>query len=360
MPLALFDTFPELAERLPYRPLGEFPTAIERIAAPLPGGGELWVKREDQSGLAYGGNKVRKLELLLADPPQGPKTRRLVTLGAYGSNQVLAAAIYGRPLGFSIEAVTFPQPITERVRRTVQAQLGAGAQLVPCRTQAGLAIEWPLAVLRAHRQRPPALTMPPGASSPLGNLGWWSGGLEIAAQVRAGLAPRFDAVYVALGSGGTAAGLLLGLGSAARELVAVRAAPWPAASETVVRWHAGRCRALLGQLLGRSPHFVLGPNLRIEGRFIGPGYGHATPLAQQAIEHGARLGMRLDPTYTGKTFAALLGDAQAGRLAGKRVLFINTHNSRDIGSFVSAGSLDGLPGWLAARLRAGGSEAVAG
>ena len=145
MSLALFDAFPSLAGRLPHQPLGQFPTAIERIPAEIPGGGELWVKREDQAGELYGGNKVRKLELILTDA----QPRRVVTLGAYGSNQVLAAAIYGRPLGFSVEAVLFPQPVTGRVRRIVQAQLGAGAELVPCRTQAGLAIAWPRALWRA-------------------------------------------------------------------------------------------------------------------------------------------------------------------------------------------------------------------
>lgn len=355
MSLALFDEFPALAGRLPYRSLGQFPTAIERIPTELPGGGELWVKREDQAGEKYGGNKVRKLELILADA----QPRRLVTIGAYGSNQVLAAAIYGRSLGFSVEAVLFPQPVTGRVRRIVQAQLGAGAELVLCRTQAGLAIAWPRALWRASRARPPSLTVPPGGSSALGTLGWWSGGLEIAGQVRAGSAPRFDAVYVALGSGGTAAGLLLGLGSAARELVAVRVAPWPAASETMVRFYAQRSRKLLAKYLGTQPTLAEGPRLRVDGRFIGQGYGYATQQAQQAIEHARSLGIGLDPVYTGKTFAALLADAQAGRLRGKRVLFINTYNSRDISSLVSAGErlTAALPAWLAARLAAAGAAA---
>jgi D-cysteine desulfhydrase len=348
---ALFQTFPNLVGRLPFRPLGQFPTAIERVPEPLPGGCELWVKREDLAGQLYGGNKVRKLELMLASPAEQPAAgtesgRRLITMGTYGSNQVLATGLYGRALGFSVEAILFPQPSTASVQRAVQAQLGAGVKLWPFRSEIAAA----LGLARWLWRWPSSRVVPIGGSSALGNLGWWSGGLEIAAQVVAGVSPRFDAVYVALGSGGTSAGLLLGLGSAAKELVPVRVAPWPVASELTIRIHAYRCRSLLTRLLGHVSFAGPTPRLRVDGRFIGRGYGYPSQSSNQAVRQAAGLGLTLDPVYTGKVFATVLADAQAGRLAGKRVLLINTYNSRDISGLVSAGDLGQLPGWFVTRL----------
>src|ERR1700754_3133710 len=80
---ALFRAFPQLAERVPWLPLGRFPTRVERIHGLVPPAVELWVKREDESGEAYGGNKVRKLEFLLGEA-RARGARRLVTLGAIG------------------------------------------------------------------------------------------------------------------------------------------------------------------------------------------------------------------------------------------------------------------------------------
>jgi len=357
---ALLDKFPRLAEPrpaqagplLPHRPLGQFPTAIERVPGALAGGAELWVKREDQSGALYGGNKVRRLEFLLAGAvPEVPT--RLLTFGGYASNHVLATGIYGKLLGYSVEAVLYPQPVTPNVGTALASQLGAGIRQRICRTYFGV----PGQLLAARRSHPATRFIAPGGIDISGTLGWWSGGLEIAAQVAAGVAPAFDAVYVALGSGDTTAGLLLGLGAATKELVGVRVVPWPVASATGVRLLARRTARQVGRMLGsgqspRRPALPPGPSpkLRVEGRFLGGGYGHPTPWGAAAITAGAQLGLRLDPTYTGKVFAALLEDARSGRLAGKRVLFVHTYNGRDTSELAAAGDLSGLPAWLTKRL----------
>src|SRR5262245_61649799 len=100
---ALFRAFPALAPRLPWLPLGRFPTAVARLDGLLPPSVELWIKRDDESGVAYGGNKVRKLEFLLGEA-RARGARRLVTLGAIGSHHVLATAIYGKQAGFAVDA----------------------------------------------------------------------------------------------------------------------------------------------------------------------------------------------------------------------------------------------------------------
>lgn len=348
MPPALFDVFPSLADNsankkaIRYRPLGLFPTPIERVYGPFLGDCELWVKREDKSGALYGGNKVRRLEFLLAEVEKGD---RLLTFGAYGSNHVLATGIYGRALGCTVEAVIYPQPLMPRVRTALLADLGAGVVLHPCRTYFGVPIE----LLRARRRAPPARLLTPGMA-PLGTLGWWSGGLEIAAQVACGVAPRFDVVYVALGSGDTTAGLLLGLGEAASELVGVRVVPWPLGTAPAVELLVQSTRSLLARHMGTPLAKGPRPTLRTDGRFVGRGYGHPTPAGAAAIARAADLGLTLDTTYTGKVFAAICADAQSGRLRGKRVLFINSLSSTDPSSLLAAGERCALPPWLVARL----------
>lgn len=359
MPRALFERFPALKGRLAYRSLGNFPTPIERVEGLVPPQVELFVKREDQAAALYGGNKVRKLELLLADPrlggegAPGPQAPRLIAYGTYASNYTLATGLFGRALGYEVSAVLYPQPVTPLVQARLREQLGAGMRLFVSPSY----LHVPLLRARARREGP-VVELAPGGSSPLGTLGWVSGGLEIAEQVRAGAAPRFDVVYAALGSGGMVAGLWLGLGEAAAELVAVRVVPWPIASRTTVRWLAGRTESLLRRLhtLGGTapPPRLPRPELRLDGRWVGAGYAHPTPAGLAALQRAAACGLYLEPTYTAKTMAAILADAEAGRLNGKRVLFIHSYNSVELSALRERGEAQALPKWLTARSELGG------
>ena len=348
----LFERFPALKGRLGHRSLGKFPTAIEPVRGLVSPRVELFVKREDQAADLYGGNKVRKLELLLGDPrldewaPSRPP--RLLTYGTYGSNYTLATGLFGRALGYEVSAVLYPQPLTPLVRRRLREQLGAGVRLWLSPSY----LQVPLLRARARRAGP-IIELAPGGSSPLGTLGWVGGGLEVADQVAAGVAPRFDAVYAALGSGGMVAGLWLGLGEATGELVAVRVVPWPVASRMTVRLLANRTESLLRTLLhGEPPPVLRRPPLRVDGRWVGGGYGSPTPAGIAAMERAAAVGLHLEPTYTGKALAALLADADAGRLDGKRVLFINSYNSVDLSALREQADETALPDWLRRRLPA--------
>src|SRR4051794_27425231 len=110
--------------------LGTYPTPLEQLA-PL----GLWVKRDDLVSPLYGGNKVRKLERFLGDARAAGKTR-ILTMGAAGSHQVVATALYGRREGFEVEAVLVPQPGTDHARRNLRVALAQGLEPV-------VASSWP-------------------------------------------------------------------------------------------------------------------------------------------------------------------------------------------------------------------------
>ncbi len=328
VPDALQRRFPELD--LPRLELGSFPTPVERL--PLePGGSSLWVKREDLSGRLYGGNKVRKLEYLLA----AHRGRPLLTIGGSGSHHILATALYGRMVGCPTYGVMAPQPATPHVqahRTLIEASL-AGWIDMPTRLliPAGM-IQLRLRLLRQGLPSP--VDIPAGGSNPVGCLGWVAGGLEIAEQVSAGLLPEPDQVWLPLGSGGNAAGLLVGLrlGGLGTRLMAVRVVEYPLTSGTATRLLAQRTLAMLRRRgLTTPPGFSLG-GLEVVDGYLGAGYGHATPAATRALHLAHHeLGLELDGTYTAKTLAACLDHLQA---AGGRptALFLDTVNSRPLPS----------------------------
>lgn len=362
---------------LPRLALGTFPVPIERCPGLVPPSTELWVMREDLAGgpaagssssysssslgtaSGYGGSKVRKLELVLADPrvtesaSSAGRPATILTLGGYGSHHVLATALYAIPRGHRVAAVLAPQPITGWSRKTLKALLASGATLYFARRD----IEVPLLAMRARRDLPrPLVELGAGGSSPLGNLAWVGAGREIAAQVQAGLCPPFDAVYVALGSGGMTAGLWLGLGDAAKELVAVNAVRWSFVAGFLVRWLAARARARLPRSEPGAPQLPRAherPRLRFDSSQLGPGYGHPTPGALEAVQRAADAGLKLEPVYTGKVLAAIQRDAREGRLANKRVLFVHSASSVDppsIAATAAGGAATPCPDWLKARL----------
>ena len=291
--------------------LGTFPTPVERISGLLPDRVELWVKREDLSGAAYGGNKVRKLEYLLADALALGRTR-VVTIGGWGSNHALATATYAQQLGLACELLLFPQPRDASVDAKLARMRATGATVRELSSYVGLA-----APLLAARLDPHTYYVAAGGSSVTGSLGWVEAAHEIGAQLEP------DLVYLALGSCGTVAGLLAGYRELehAPTIVGVRVVDRPVSGY-------GPARRLEDAIVSRRGTAHLPPTeLIVVHDQIGRGYGHATPAAAAAVKEAARVGLSLETTYTGKALAALLAHAAAGQLDGKRVLFIDTYSS---------------------------------
>ncbi len=303
-PPALFRRYPELAASVPWLSLGRFPTPLEPL--PLPGLEHAWVKRDDLSGEAYGGTKVRKLEFLVADAVRAG-ARRLITAGAFGSHHALATALYGRRQGLAVTLVLFPQPVTAHVRDVVLAAAATGAdfrfvprmELVP---GALLAQRW-------ATRREPGYVIPPGGSNPLGTLGYVNAALELAEQLAAGAAPVPTEIHVAAGTLGTAAGLALGLALAGLDtrVVATRITGRIVTNERALARLVRGALELLGPTAPGADEVLRRVEIRHDQ--IGGGYGRETPAGRAATSLFEALGLRLDPTYTAKAAAGFLAAA---------------------------------------------------
>ena len=322
---ALFRAFPVLEGKLPWMPLGDFPTPVERAF-------DGWVKRDDRSGALYGGNKVRKLEFLLAQAIAGG-AKRIVTMGAFGSHQVLATTLYARRAGLAVCGLVFPQPPTEHARETLLLSSGAGACLHPARGLWAIPFAY-AACARAHPE--PRAFIGPGGSTPLGTLGYVAAGLELGEQIRAGELPQPGAVYVPYGSGGTAAGLALGFRLAKLDirLRPVRVFDRFFASARHLARLANRTAALLRRSGGPDAGHFRARDFQLVHDQFGGGYGVTTPAADQALERAAAVGLHLETTYSAKTLAAVLAAGE------KDVLFWNTFSSTHPSA---AGTIDALP-----------------
>jgi len=113
---ALFKHYPDLKENVPWISLGSFPTPVQQLKNLECD--NLWIKRDDQTSTVYGGNKVRKLEFLLADVIK-KKARRVITFGAIGTNHGLATSIYSQKLGLDCTLLLFWQPVTKNVKQNL-------------------------------------------------------------------------------------------------------------------------------------------------------------------------------------------------------------------------------------------------
>ncbi len=329
---ALFRAFPELRAWVPRHPIVTAPTPI--AALPLAGlpEGVLFVKRDEHSSPRYGGNKPRKLEWILgAALARG--SRHLVTTGGLGTHHGLATCILAREAGLRTTLVLVMQPVTAEVQHSLLLQAAWGAQLRWGRNVPGTAAQVvrALAVATAKGDRP--LLVPPGGSSASGQLGFVSAGLELAEQVRAGELPEPAELYVAVGTGGTHAGLVTGLALAGLRtrvvgvLVTDILPPSP-------RKLARMAQSSLRRLRRRLPRV---PQVEIHERDfdfvrsqLGAGYGAATEAARAAVAAAEGHGLQLETTYTGKCLAALIERARRQAAPRGPILFWNTFNAVDV------------------------------
>jgi len=345
----LFKNYPELAGRLAYVSLGNFPTPVERLdgVAKATGLSSLYVKRDDLSGGVYGGNKVRKLEFLLGDAARR-KAKEVVTFGFDGSNHAVATAIYAGKLGLGCTSLLLSQVNAHYVRRNLLASYYFKADLCHYKNWSvlGLGLLRKLLQGRIRNGVFPRI-IPAGGSCPLGVLGYVNAAFELREQILAAEMPEPDVIYVPLGSMGTSVGLKLGLAAAGikSRIVAVRViekkyagreASWQLFSDTV---------SLLRRTDGSFPKLTVSKDdFEIRDDCLGEGYARFTEAGVKAatlVKENA--GIVLNGAYSAKAFSALLSDAAKGLLKGKTVLYWNTYNSRDLSTFTAQIDYHRLP-----------------
>jgi len=248
-------------------------------------------------------------------------------MGATGSNHLVATCKYAPQFGLKVHAVVSPQPVTPHVVRNAEIMEASEATLWRCDGEFAVPFTisraW-LSIKRKTGESP--VWIRAGGSNPIGSLGWVEAALEIAEQVKEGLMPEPSCIVVPLGSGGTVAGLLVGL-----QLSGLQSKVYGV--RVVSRFLVNRrstlslARATL-RLIDRDKK--LDPSrLIVDHDFYGEGYGVESPAGLAAIESAAECGLKLEPTYTGKALAAGLYAMKTGAISGD-ILYIDTVSSVEV------------------------------
>jgi 1-aminocyclopropane-1-carboxylate deaminase/D-cysteine desulfhydrase-like pyridoxal-dependent ACC family enzyme len=311
----------EVLDALPCVPLGHYPTPVEemsRLQAALGGGPRLLVKRDDAISFGFGGNKVRKLELVAARArAQGADT--LITTGGVQSNHARATAAAAARLGLRCIIVAngrAPERLTGNA--LLDGLLGAELDYVATREERAPRMQTIAADLAARGRRP--YLIPLGASTPLGALGFVK---AIGELVRQGVRP--DVIVHATSSGGTQAGLVAGCvlhGLPTRVLGVSADDPAATVVATVRQILAG----VQEHLPVDAAALAVARPIEVEDGFVGEGYGIPSDASREAQQLAALLeAIFVDHTYTAKALAGLIAGVRSGRFRRSgTVLFWHT------------------------------------
>jgi D-cysteine desulfhydrase/L-cysteate sulfo-lyase len=308
---------------LPRVLLAHAPTPLEampRLSRAL-GGPPLYVKRDDCTGLALGGNKARKLEYLMGEAVAAGADV-VITAGAPQSNHARQTAAAAAQLGIACILV-----LTESVagrsadylrsgNLLLDRLFGADVRLLPGTANGPAEMERIATELRAQGRKP--FVIPVGGSNATGGAAYVAAALELGRQLEeAGIRPA--ALVVPSGSGGTQAGIAM----------AAALAEWrfPVIGVSVSGTVEVQRRKMAAVFDGFEARFGWKrPEVIVDDGFVGPGYGQPTPAMKEAVELVARTeGLLLDPVYTGKGMAGLIAYVRAGKFdASKPVVFWHT------------------------------------
>ncbi len=291
----------------------------------------MWLK--DESGFgdgSWGGNKVRKLEWIIPEARRRG-VRTLFTVGGIGTHWGLACALYAREHGLRTMLGLVDQPVDDHVREQLARLERSGAELHRYRDPRGLKLAAAWLVARATlRDRRLPWYLPAGGSNPFGALAYVDAALEIAGQVEAGLLPEPATVVTAVGSGGTAAGLALGLrlaGLRTRVFGVVVNDAFPL-DATVIAKLANQTADLLRErgAQGDLPRLEA-VNVTMRTDWLGSTYGDPTPASTAAVADAERDALHLEPVYTGKALAAIRDVGGTSEMP-EPILWLNTHGPR--------------------------------
>ncbi|MCA0308793.1 MAG: 1-aminocyclopropane-1-carboxylate deaminase [Actinobacteria bacterium] len=294
---------------------------LRRLSSHL-GGAQVWAKREDvSSGLAFGGNKVRKLEYIVPDVlASGADT--LVSIGGYQSNHTRQVAAVAAHLGLKCRLVQehwvpWDDPVNDKVGNILLSRiLGADSRLDPAGFDIGIRDSWKNALAEVEAAGGTPYPIPAGASEhPLGGLGFANWAFEVAAQEKE-LGVFFDTIVVCTVTGSTHAGMIAGfaaledLTGVKRRVLGIDASATLAKTRDQVARIARDTAALIE--LGRD---LRDDEIQVLEGWAGELYGIPVESTMEAIRLGAQLeAMITDPVYEGKSLAGLIDLVSTGEI----------------------------------------------
>ena len=307
---------------------------------------DLWIKRDDQSHLPLGGNKSRKLEFLMGSVKQAGASK-IITSGNWGSNHAYSTTHAAKKFGIDIELLLGNQPVTENVRQKLLADHALGAKMKYFANQVTLGMAIANSWVKAFFKKD-TYYIPPGGSSPVGNLGYVNAFLELVDQVGRNKMPK--RIIVPMGTAGTAAGLLVGRCIANLEsdvdIIAVGIADGPLSNRRLLIKTARKLERFIKKNLDKNDLknwndceiSRKNSSIRYEGGFSEPGYGEATEHVKNIIRRVKEIeNIKLDSTYTGKAFHYLESLISKDERPEK-TLFWMTYNSYDLKKVIDRGN----------------------
>jgi D-cysteine desulfhydrase len=295
--IPLYRRFPAL-RALPRVSLCTPPSPVHEIEG-IPDATQLWVKRDDYNAPILGGNKVRGLEFLLGEVRPGDT---VLTLGGAGSTHVLATAIHARRIGAETMAMrwrhemnTVADSISDKLARELK-ETRVGATPIGAIVRCGY--------VRLTRN---VHFIPVGGTSPLGALGHVNAGLELAEQLKRGDLPIPTNIVLPVGTGGTMAGVAVGLAIAGYDIpvVGARVGPRMLVNLPKVRRTARDVARLISGISGLT--VPIPTNMHVTHKVYGGSYGRPLAAGSAAADMLERVsGIQLDATYSAKAFVAAL------------------------------------------------------
>ena len=316
--------------RFPRVHLAHLPTPLERLdrLSQELGGPEIWIKRDDCTGLSTGGNKTRKLEFLMAEA-QAQGATCVMTQGATQSNHARQTAAFAAKLGMDCHLLLEDRTGYEQANYQYNGNVlldhlhGASSEMREAGLDMNAEMEKVAEERRASGQS--IYTIPGGGSNPVGALGYVNCAMELVNQAN-DRSLRIDHLVHATGSAGTQAGLVVGLQAMNAGIpllgIGVRA------PRDVQEGNVFKLAEATAELLG-CPGVVERSDVVANTDYVGEGYGIPAPSTLEAIALFAQLeSILLDPVYSGKGAAGLIDLIRQGRFVkGERVVFLHTGGS---------------------------------
>ncbi len=310
--------------KLPRKRIAALPTPLYELKSLSKklGGPRIFIKRDDLTGLAFGGNKARKLEFIFGDAiEKGADT--VLTIGALQSNHARMTAAAAAQFGFrSVLFLRGKEPSTYKANLLLDRLLGAEIEFIDTDDRKEIMQRMEEAAQQYKEEGCNPYIIAAGGSTPIGCIGYYVAMTEILTQVNE-LGIRIDHLLLSSGGGGTSAGIVLGAKALNFALNVIGISVSQSTDYVIERvcQLAAETAAKIGQQLSFSPS-----DIEVYDRYVGAGYAIPTPEGLAAIRLVAQTeGILLDPVYTGKAMAGLIDLVSNGRFQRDEiVLFVHT------------------------------------